>query len=184
MQTVMSSVVETSVNRTLQFQSGPPRLAEQEHRDMLRSLAVVLTVCFALWLHPKYHKKKAWVAPGRQSPSRTAIVPQKQAIFSVSMPKNKASRTKTAIVTEKPADSSVTMTRNAYRIRNTTPAPPLSYMDSALLSTLRHCLLGKSERNHIHVHSLYVPLRQLELMNQRMSKECTSLIRLMNMPSL
>ena len=39
----MSSVVETSVNRTLQFQSGPPRLAEQEHRDMLRSLAVVLT---------------------------------------------------------------------------------------------------------------------------------------------
>ena len=111
----MSSVVETSVNRTLQFQSGPPRLAEQEHRDMLRSLAVVLTVCFALWLHPKYHKKKAWVAPGRQSPSRTAIVPQKQAIFSVSMPKNKASRTKTAIVTEKPADSSVTMTRKVCR---------------------------------------------------------------------
>jgi len=58
------------------------------------------------------------------------------------MPKNKVSKAKTAIVTEKPADSSVTMTRNAYHIRNTTPAPPLSYMDSALLSTLRRYVSG------------------------------------------
>ena len=138
----MSSVVETSVNRTLQFQSGPPRLAEQEHRDMLRSLAVVLTVCFALWLHPKYHKKKAWVAPGRQSPSRTVIVPQKQATFSASISQNKVSRAKTAIVAEKSCNSSATMTRNAYYTRNTTPTPPLSYMDYALLSTLRLYVCG------------------------------------------
>ena len=51
-------------------------------------------------------------------------------------------------------------------------------MDSALLSTLRHGLLGKSKRNHIHVHSLYAPLRQLELMYLRMSEERTPLIRL------
>ena len=38
------------------------------------------------------------------------IVPQKQALFSVSMLPNGGSRSKTAIVTEKPADSSVTMT--------------------------------------------------------------------------
>jgi hypothetical protein len=37
-------------------------------------------------------------------------VPQKQALFSVSMLQNGGSRSKTAIVTEKPADSSVTMT--------------------------------------------------------------------------
>ena len=111
------------------------------------------------------------------------IVPQKQATFSVSMSQNWVSRAKTAIVTEKPADSSVTMTQNADYIRNTTPAQPLSHRGSTLRSTLRQYAYGhgrhrESKRNHIHVHSLDVPLRQLELMNQRMSKERTPLIRL------
>jgi len=38
--------------------SGPPRLAEQEHRDMLRSLAVALNVLFRLTLLTMDHKKK------------------------------------------------------------------------------------------------------------------------------
>lgn len=42
----------------------------------------------------------------------------------------------------------------------------------------RHGLLWKAKRNHIHIHSLDVPFRQLELMNQRMSEECAPLIRL------
>ena len=41
----------------------------------------------------------------------SSIVPQKQGVFSVSMPQNGVSRAKTGIVTEKPADSSVTIAR-------------------------------------------------------------------------
>ena len=37
---------------------------------------------------------------------------------------------------------------------------------------------GKSERDHIHVHSLYVALEEFEFMNQRMGEERTPLIRL------
>ena len=54
----MSRVVETSVNRTLQFQSGLPRLAEQEHRYMLRSLAVAQTALFRPTLVRADNKKK------------------------------------------------------------------------------------------------------------------------------
>ena len=54
----MSSVVETSVNGSVQFQSGLPRLVEQEHRDMLRSLAVAQTALFRPTLVRTDNKKK------------------------------------------------------------------------------------------------------------------------------
>ena len=56
--TVMSRVVETSVNGSVQFKSGPPQLAEQEHRDMLRPLAVAQTALFRPTLVRADNKKK------------------------------------------------------------------------------------------------------------------------------
>ena len=83
-----------------------------------------------------------------------ASLPKNNPLFLRRYTKTGGSRARTTIVTEKPADFSATMTRNAYYTRNTTPTPNLSYMDSALRSTLRHNLLRKRQAKS-HPYFIY-----------------------------